>query len=397
MAIPINLLLFVVAAGVAQAIFLSCLIYFHPRSDRSVNRFLTFYILSFCIPMLIPVVQYYFSWQALIFMHPFLLLTAPLLYLYVRSFKEDITWRKAWPHFVIFLVVGGYDVYMYVALARHYPPTHDVPVEIIAHPLSRIRVTIRILQMFVYFILAGRVLRSYQRSIQQLFSETSRISLAWVRWLINGYLFLIIMMAALYATIVFNPEQFGLIILINTALVTPYIYMASFKGVTQPTIWQLHTKEDKQQVFEEIHEAEATDAATVTTEARSRFALQTEKKEEIVAKIISSMENERIFLQPELTLQDLSEKLSVPAYQVSLAINEGLNKTFYDLVNGYRVEEAKRLLTDPKSKASKILAVAFDAGFNSKTTFNTVFKKFTGLTPSDYKDKCRQQFQLQTE
>jgi AraC-like DNA-binding protein len=64
-----------------------------------------------------------------------------------------------------------------------------------------------------------------------------------------------------------------------------------------------------------------------------------------------------------------------------------LNKTFYDLVNGYRVEEAKRLLLDPKSKNNKILAIAFDSGFNSKTTFNTVFKKFTGFTPSDFKEQ----------
>jgi AraC-like DNA-binding protein len=77
----------------------------------------------------------------------------------------------------------------------------------------------------------------------------------------------------------------------------------------------------------------------------------------------------------------------VPAYQVSQAINEGLKKTFYDLVNGSRVEEAKRLLLDPKNKNIKIMAVAFDSGFNSKTTFNTVFKKFTGLTPTDFKEQ----------
>ncbi len=77
--------------------------------------------------------------------------------------------------------------------------------------------------------------------------------------------------------------------------------------------------------------------------------------------------------------------MKVPSYQVSLAINEGMNKNFYDLVNGYRVEEAKRKLLDPKNSNIKVLAVGMDAGFNSKTTFNTVIQKFTGLTPTDFR------------
>jgi AraC-like DNA-binding protein len=64
-----------------------------------------------------------------------------------------------------------------------------------------------------------------------------------------------------------------------------------------------------------------------------------------------------------------------------------MKKNFYDLVNGYRVEEAKRLLLDPKSFNYTILSVGFEAGFNSKTTFNTVFKKFTGLSPTEFRDK----------
>jgi AraC-like DNA-binding protein len=67
-----------------------------------------------------------------------------------------------------------------------------------------------------------------------------------------------------------------------------------------------------------------------------------------------------------------------------------MNKTFYDLVNGYRVEEAKRLLLNPNNRSFTILSVGFEAGFNSKTTFNTVFKKFTGLTPTDFRERQKQ-------
>ena len=97
------------------------------------------------------------------------------------------------------------------------------------------------------------------------------------------------------------------------------------------------------------------------------------------------MKDEKLYQEPQLTLQNLADKIEVPSYQLSQAINEGMNMNFYDLVNSYRVEEAKRLLLDEKNKNLTILSVGFEAGFNSTTTFNTVFKKFTGLTPAEFK------------
>jgi YesN/AraC family two-component response regulator len=99
------------------------------------------------------------------------------------------------------------------------------------------------------------------------------------------------------------------------------------------------------------------------------------------------MEKEKLYQETELTLQQLAGKLQVPTYQVSQALNEGMKKNFYELVNGYRVEEAKKLLLDSQNRNYTILSVGFEAGFNSKTTFNTVFKKFTGLTPTEFKNR----------
>lgn len=98
------------------------------------------------------------------------------------------------------------------------------------------------------------------------------------------------------------------------------------------------------------------------------------------------MEEEKLYQEPELTLQHIADKLQFPTYQVSQAINDGLKKSFYDLINGYRVDEAKLLLLNPKNRNYTILSVGFEAGFNSKTTFNTVFKKFTGQTPTQFRE-----------
>lgn len=385
MAITENMLLFVVSAGIVQAFFLAALIFFNPRGDRSVNIYLVGYILSLTIPMFTPLIQHFYSWQRLLYLAPVLLLVAPFLYLYVSSFREQITFRKAWPHFILFLVAVAIEAYILVVIAPQYPPSKQVPPELVHNPWPMSRVILRLVQMLAYIYFAGRALSSYQRSIQHLYSETSRIDLAWMRWLINGFLLLTIWMIVLYVMILKFPEHFKLIILINTALVTPYLYAVTFKGISQPTLWQARPKASREEVLEEIHIVEETEARN------QKNTLNPERKDDIVARIQRLMDQEKLYLQAELTLQDLADQLATPAYQVSQAINEGLQKTFYDLVNGCRVAEAQRLLLDPKNRNLKIMAVAFDSGFNSKTTFNTVFKKFTGLTPSEFKEQHQAQ------
>ncbi len=99
------------------------------------------------------------------------------------------------------------------------------------------------------------------------------------------------------------------------------------------------------------------------------------------------MEEVRPWLQRDLTIHDVSEALDFPQHYLTQTINEDLGKNFYTLVNEYRVEEFKKRLLDPKNAHLTVLAIAHDAGFNSKSTFNTVFKKLEGMTPSQYRKR----------
>lgn len=107
--------------------------------------------------------------------------------------------------------------------------------------------------------------------------------------------------------------------------------------------------------------------------------------DECIKKLNYLMDIERIYRDETLSLQSLAEKISVTPHQLSRILNDRLNKNFADFINTYRVEEVKRLLRDPKSADRKILSIAFDAGFNTKTAFNTAFKKYTKTTPSEYR------------
>ncbi|MEF9477974.1 helix-turn-helix domain-containing protein [Chryseobacterium sp. 1B4] len=96
------------------------------------------------------------------------------------------------------------------------------------------------------------------------------------------------------------------------------------------------------------------------------------------------MEIQKPYLDSELNLIRLAEMLSVSTHHLSYVINTGFGKNFFQYVNEYRIDHAKKLLKEPDSKLS-ILGIAYESGFNSKTSFNTTFKKVTGQTPSEFK------------
>ena len=96
------------------------------------------------------------------------------------------------------------------------------------------------------------------------------------------------------------------------------------------------------------------------------------------------MQKEKPYLQPDLTLSDLAATLKTNTSILSLAINAGFGKNFNDFINEYRVEDFKAKMASKEFQHLTLLAVAFESGFNSKTTFNRAFKKFTNQNPSDF-------------
>lgn len=104
-----------------------------------------------------------------------------------------------------------------------------------------------------------------------------------------------------------------------------------------------------------------------------------------IALLKKFMEDQKPFLNPLLTIQDLADGMKMPVKDLSILINHNLNQNFYDFVNEYRVKEAMVLLENPSYHKRTILEILYEVGFNTKSTFNLAFKKYTQVTPSSYR------------
>ncbi len=102
-------------------------------------------------------------------------------------------------------------------------------------------------------------------------------------------------------------------------------------------------------------------------------------------KLLLYMETEKPYLNPNLSINDVSENTSIPAYMLSQVINSRLGKNFFNFINGYRIDASKKLLKDKGNAERSILDILYECGFNSKSSFNKAFKSLTGMTPSQFK------------
>nr|WP_319269852.1 helix-turn-helix domain-containing protein [uncultured Draconibacterium sp.] len=123
-------------------------------------------------------------------------------------------------------------------------------------------------------------------------------------------------------------------------------------------------------------------------EKESHLSEETSEENNLLkTKLDNYMQNTEVFLNPSLTIFDLAKSLEISVRDLSSFINNELDKHFFDFVNEYRIEKAKRILSDSEKKDFTILEILYEVGFNSKSSFNTAFKKHTGTTPTEYRKK----------
>ena len=124
---------------------------------------------------------------------------------------------------------------------------------------------------------------------------------------------------------------------------------------------------------------------SVDNEKYQNSNLSEERISKLSESVTSLLVNEKVFLNPNLHLEDIARKIGIPNYQLSQVISAGLKTTFFELISQYRINYVKKRLDHPETASETIINIAYEAGFNSKSAFNTAFKRQTGMTPSDYR------------
>ncbi|NJN34724.1 MAG: helix-turn-helix transcriptional regulator [Saprospiraceae bacterium] len=155
------------------------------------------------------------------------------------------------------------------------------------------------------------------------------------------------------------------------------IYVIAFFALRQTEIYPFE-EADKNKIIELFEQADAENQSKNDLEYAvfdKKKLISDEKFEAMKAQLLAYMEKERPYLDSELSLVKLSQFLGTSTHILSYVINTGFSESFYQFVNKYRIEEAQKLLIDPKMSHLSLLGIGFEVGFNSKSVFNAVFKK----------------------
>ncbi|MDR6923751.1 MULTISPECIES: AraC family transcriptional regulator [Chryseobacterium] len=226
-------------------------------------------------------------------------------------------------------------------------------------------------QALFYTGLSYVTIRKHQKRIQQFSANTEGINLNWLEYII----LIIFVINIIYVVYNLSYNSVSLNFFINGAFLL-VIYFVGYYSLKQKEIYPVEEKQREELISINNDSDE---------EEIKRKLIPDEELLKIKGLLEEVMNKKKPYLNSELNLIKLSELLSVSTHQLSYVINTGFGKNFFQYVNEYRIEYAKKLLKEADSKLS-ILGIAYEAGFNSKTSFNTTFKKLTNQTPSEYKN-----------
>ena len=233
----------------------------------------------------------------------------------------------------------------------------------------------------IYLVWVIVLLKRHRLKIQSKFSSLENIDLRWIRYLLIA---LFGIWLATNGPMVFS-DQLRLITEENAlkygfGLAVFFIFYLSFQGFKQTdTFSEARFYNDQ---FEPGVARKSQPAPSITKYLKS--GLKEEEADRIYRDLLRTMEVEKPFLNHQLSMLELAKNMNVSTHNLSQVLNEKSGKSFYDFVNDYRVREFKQRVGNPEHKKYTLLGLAFDCGFNSKASFNRIFKKFTAQTPSQY-------------
>lgn len=295
--------------------------------------------------------------------YPYLFLYAPFLFLYTRSvttYKPRLHWYDSM-HFLPFLAVMAY-LLMYF----HFAP-HDMKIKMLLgdelFDSFLINGNMLWLQFGVYAIACAYLLVIYKARIEQFNSSYRHDRFNWLVFLVGAFLLWKGIFVSGYLFGIFEGESAYIFkILIELGFLF-YASMIAYKGLQMPHVVLSIDQEEKYR----------------------NSPLTTQDRMDMISNLDRAMIEDKAWQNPDLTLGQLAQMTAIPVYHLSQILNNEIKQNFYNYVNTYRIKAAQKILSDPEKADLTILEILYEVGFNSKSVFNTAFKKHSGKTPTAYR------------
>lgn len=309
-----------------------------------------------------------------------LMLHGPFLYLYISALiMPDFKFtRDKLLHFLPFILFNTY-----IVIASFFPDiATGIRLDHVEHGqntplLFNIFLILVVLSGPIYFVLSIILFKKLDISIFNNFSSYKNINLEWLRKLVYSFGFIWTLLMII-ATIHHVFRLFSLTFCTDglSLSLSAFVILIGYFGLRQQEIFT-QNKEDNNAYVNPGETKEKYGGITIDRQILDNH----------VTLITQYMEKNKAYLDADLSLQQMAERLTIPSHQLSRIINEQFGVNFFDFVNSYRIEEVKKRIGNPKFENLSLLGIAYDSGFNSKSAFNRVFKKMEGITPSEYKKK----------
>lgn len=296
----------------------------------------------------------------------FFSLIAPIVYLFVQSLINPKYKFERWMYLLFFPFAIDYAYQLY-ELARYLSGNLDFQENKWLHYfVDNTFETIAAIFNIVVIVIAIKMIWSYEKSLYNEYAEVSDKSLKWLFNTLIGGLLLTIFWFGISIDDYF-PEfldiNLGWILWLGVSIL---IYWIGYSMLMRPEIF----------IVEKLIEPD------VVPNEEPKLS---DKTDEHYQRLLVLMKEEELFRNSNLNMDMLSKSIGLSKGYVSQIINTKEGKNFFDFVNSYRVEDVKQKLSDSSFDHYNILGIALDAGFKSKSTFNSVFKKMCGETPSQFK------------
>lgn len=311
-------------------------------------------------------------------------LEGPLLLWYTRSlvYKDYHLTRKDLWYLAPFVAYLVYQILFYYSLDTGDKKHLQEEYNLLLAPQYMNYVTLfregfRVVLGFICLV----EIKRYSQHITTNYSTIDKLDLYWLKLLVIGFMAIrtwaVLVIALILISIHFGIEtNFGVMGLLGNYTTFLLVSVLIFFGLGHSAVWG--GLESKNSTADESE-------ADVIKDDVSKDKI----KPEMIEQISRYMETQKPYLTPALTLEKLAGQLKLQPRLLSNIINRHFDCNFFEFINSYRVEEAKHILADVKQADKNMLDVMLDVGFNSKATFNTLFKKKAGMTPSEYRKSVK--------